>query len=371
MTPATYRVDAEDDAGKVRLSGDWTLRTMEAPPARLESELRRLARRERGWDLSAVGRMDTAGALILWRAWGRRLPTGLVADPATVHMLEWASRSPGDGLPAESVDLLAPLAGLGRFVFWMASHLRGVLALAGQLLFDMLYLMAHPREIPWREFSATLYKSGALALPVTALVGFLIGVVMSYLSALQLRNFGADQFIVNILGVGIIREFAPVLVAILVAGRSGSAITAQIGVMRVTEEIDALATMGVSRTLRLVLPRVLALALAVPLLVIWTSIAGLAGGMVSAELQLDLDIGFLFSTLLKVVPIANLWIGGIKGLVFGVTIGLIACHFGLRVRPNTESLSANTTASVVTAITTVILLDALFAILTRSIGVPA
>lgn len=357
-------------AGTVRLSGDWTLRTMPTPLARVEADLRRLASGAPGWDLSAVGRLDTAGALVLWRAWGRRRPADLMADPSALHMLEWAARSPADGVPAEPVDPLAPIAGLGRFAFWMASHLRGVIALAGQMLLDLMHLAVHPRDIPWREFSATLYKSGALALPVTALVGFLIGVVISYLSAVQLRNFGADQFIVNILGVGIIREFAPVLVAILVAGRSGSAITAQIGVMRVTEEIDALATMGVSRTLRLVLPRVMALALAVPLLVIWTSIAGLAGGMMSAELQLDLDIGFLFSTLLKVVPIANLWIGGMKGLVFGVTIGLVACHFGLRVRPNTESLSANTTASVVTAITTVILLDALFAIVTRGVGVP-
>lgn len=371
MTPAAFEVEDRSGATSVRLSGDWTLRTMPQAPARVEAELRRLARGEPRWDLSGIGRLDTAGALILWRAWGRRLPSDLDADPAVRHMLEWASRSPGDGLPAELADPLAPLVGTGRFAFWLLSHFRGLMALAGQLLFDVLHLLAHPREIPWREFSATVYKSGALALPVTALVGFLIGVVISYLSALQLRTYGADQFIVNILGVGIIREFAPVLVAILVAGRSGSAITAQIGVMRVTEEIDALATMGVSRTVRLVLPRVLALALAVPLLVVWTSIAGLAGGMLAAELQLDLDIGFLFTTLLKVVPIANLWLGGIKGLVFGVTIGLVACHFGLRVRPNTESLSANTTSSVVTAITTVILLDALFAILTRSIGVPA
>lgn len=369
MTPATYAVEVAAEGRRVRLSGEWTLRGMPSP-AGLEAELRRLASESVRWNLNAVARIDTAGALVLWRAWGRRLPGAIDADAATRHLLEWASRSPGDGQPAESADPAAAVVGLGRFVFWLLSHFMGIMTLAGQLLLDVLHLLAHPREIPWREFSATLYKSGALALPVTALVGFLIGVVMSYLSALQLRNFGADQFIVNILGVGIIREFAPVLVAILVAGRSGSAITAQIGVMRVTEEIDALATMGVSRTLRLVLPRVCALALAVPLLVVWTSIAGLAGGMLSAELQLDLDIAFLFSTLLKVVPIANLWIGGIKGIVFGVTIGLVACHFGLRVRPNTESLSANTTASVVTAITTVILLDAAFAIVTRSIGVP-
>ena len=129
-------------------------------------------------------------------------------------------------------------------------------ALFGQLVLDTLYLMRHPRELPWRELSATIYKAGVRAMPVAALVGFLIGVVLSYLSSLQLRNFGADLYIVNILGLGTTRELGPVLVAVLVAGRSGSAMAAQIGVMRVTEEIDALAVMGISRSQRLVLPKI-------------------------------------------------------------------------------------------------------------------
>ena len=149
---------------------------------------------------------------------------------------------------------------------------------------------------PRREISANLYKSGVRAMPVTALVGFLIGVVLSYLSALQLRQFGADVFIVNILGIGIIRELGPVLVAVLVAGRSGSAMTAQLGVMRVTEEIDALATMGVPRSLRLILPKVVALAVAMPLLVLWISAIALVGGMVAAQIQLDIGYGFFFET---------------------------------------------------------------------------
>ena len=224
--------------------------------------------------------------------------------------------------------------------------------------------------MPFKEFSATLYKSGAQALPVTALVGFLIGVVLSYLSSLQLKTFGADIFIVNLIGISVIRELGPVIVAVLVAGRSGSAMTAQIGVMRVTEEIDALATMGISRTLRLVLPKVAALAFAMPLLVVWCAGAGIIGGMVSANLEMDLAYGYFLDMLPKVVPPANLWIGMGKGFCFGLLIALIACHFGLRVRPNTESLSARTTSSVVTAITVVIVIDALFAVLTRHIGMP-
>jgi phospholipid/cholesterol/gamma-HCH transport system permease protein len=137
----------------------------------------------------------------------------------------------------------------------------------------------------------------------------------------------------------------------------------------VTEEIDALTAMGVQRSLRLIFPKVAALGVVMPLVVLWTIAAALIGGMVSAELQLDISYGFFIDTLPKVVPVTNLWIALIKGVVFGIAIALVACHFGLRVRPNTESLSANTTASVVTAITVVILLDALFAINTRGLGI--
>jgi phospholipid/cholesterol/gamma-HCH transport system permease protein len=185
---------------------------------------------------------------------------------------------------------------------------------------------------------------------------------------LQLRQFGADTYVVNIMGIGIVRELGPVLVAILVAGRSGSAMTAQLGVMRVTEEIDALATMGVPLNLRLVFSKVLALTLAMPLLVLWASAMALLGGMLAAQMQLDLSIGYFVQNLPRVVPLPNLWIALTKGSVFGMLVGLVACHFGLRVRADTESLSFNTTASVVTAITLVIFVDALFAVATREIG---
>jgi phospholipid/cholesterol/gamma-HCH transport system permease protein len=207
-------------------------------------------------------------------------------------------------------------------------------------------------------------------MPVTALVGFLIGIVLSYLSALQLKQFGADIFIVNILGMGIVRELGPVLVAVLVAGRSGSAMTAQLGVMRVTEEIDALATMGVSRSLRLVFPKVVALAIAMPLLVLWTTSIAMGGGMVSAQFQLDISYGFFIETLPKVVPVANLYIALAKGVVFG-----IRGAGGLPLRP---ARAAEHRKPVLEhhrlggeAITVVILVDAVFAIATRSIGMPS
>ncbi|MEF8732525.1 MAG: ABC transporter permease [Candidatus Accumulibacter meliphilus] len=355
---------------QLRLSGDWTLATMPQPIVSFERRLRELAAGNPAWDLQAIARMDSAGGILLWRAWGRQWPPSLIISSRHRALITRVELMPLDLPSARSRDGLSVLLAVGRLVLAAASHFTGLVALIGQLVLDLFYLCRHPGDIPWREFSANLFKSGAQALPVTALIGFLIGVVLAYLSALQLASFGADVFIVNLLGISIVRELGPVLVAVLVAGRSGSAMTAQIGVMRVTDEIDALATMGVSQSQRLVLPKVAALSVAMPLLVIWCSAAGIFGGMVSANLQMDLSYGFFIDTLPKVVPVANLWIGMGKGVIFGFLIALIACHFGLRVKPNTESLSSQTTASVVTAITVAILVDAVAAILTRNIGLP-
>ncbi|WP_291994831.1 ABC transporter permease [Candidatus Accumulibacter sp. ACC003] len=369
---STATIATVEQAGRVqlRLAGDWTLATMPRPIASLELRLRALASGNPHWDLQSIVRMDSAGAILLWRAWGRQWPAALDISPRHRLLIERVERLRSESEPLRSRDALAGLVAAGRLVLAAVAQLAAIVALIGQLLLDVLYLCRHPGDVPWREFSANLYKSGAQALPVTALIGFLIGVVLSYLSALQLSTFGADVFIVNLLGISIVRELGPMLVAVLVAGRSGSAMTAQIGVMRVTEEIDALATMGVSRSLRLVLPKVVALSVAMPLLVVWCSAAGIVGGMVSANLQMDLSYGFFIDTLPKVVPVSNLWIGMSKGVAFGFLIALIACHFGLRVKPNTESLSSQTTTSVVTSITVAILVDAVAAILTRHIGMP-
>jgi phospholipid/cholesterol/gamma-HCH transport system permease protein len=356
----------------LRLAGEWRLMTLASRYAAIDAELAaRAADPGLGWDLRDIRSLDSVGAMMLWRAWGHRFPDNLSTrddlEPVFARLYaasKLKETGPEPELPYEWV------VAVGSLSLRLWRHIVDFTGLVGQLILDIVLVARAPREGPWRETSANLYKSGVRAMPVTALVGFLIGIVLSYLSALQLKNFGADIFIVNILGMGIIRELGPVLVAVLVAGRSGSAMTAQLGVMRVTEEIDALATMGVSRSLRLVFPKVAALALAMPLLVLWTSAIALMGGMVSAQFQLDISYGFFIETLPKVVPVANLYIALTKGVAFGVLVALVACHFGLRVRPNTESLSSNTTASVVSSITVVILVDAVFAIATRSIGMP-
>ena len=371
MASATIETGDKDAGSEVSLRGDWTLASLPTPIADLEKQIRALASANPRWNLHGIERIDSAGAILLWRGWGRTWPEALDLSPQQRRVMERVAILPADTVLAVPRSYGAWIARLGRLALKAVKNLSEIITLIGQMLLDVFYLLRNPREFPLREFSATLFKSGAQALPVTALVGFLIGIVLSYLSSLQLKTFGADIFIVNLLGISVIRELGPVIVAVLVAGRSGSAMTAQIGVMRVTEEIDALATMGVSRSIRLVLPKVVALSVAMPLLVVWCSAAGIIGGMVSANLEMGLSYGYFIEALPRAVPVANLWIGIGKGFFFGMLIALIACHFGLKVRPNTESLSSKTTSSVVTAITVVIVVDALFAILTRNVGMPA
>lgn len=358
------------EGSRVVLRGDWCLFALRPRLLLLRAQLHLQTLHATEWDLSAVTRIDAFGALLLLRCWGKTVPASVIISDIQRAAFDRIRNAAHQSLPHAPADWLSPVRTIGEAVLGAASHLYDFTTMLGLVVLEALRLVIEPRNIPFKEFSAALYKAGLRAMPISALVGFLIGVVLSYLSALQLRNFGAEALIINILGIGIIRELGPVLVSILVAGRSGSAITAQLGVMRVTEEIDALSAMGVSRHQRLVWPKVLALACAMPLLVAWTSLAALAGGMVCAQLLLDIEWAYFVSVLPNVVPVENLYIGLAKGAVFGTAIALIACHFGLRVKPNTESLSANTTASVVTAITSVILLDALFAMLTRGIGVP-
>lgn len=367
-TPVDSRPTLTSEETGLRLAGDWRLLSLGRELPVLRAGLV-AAGQGLAWDLSRVTALDSVGALLLWRSWGRRLPARVILTPEQAGIFaRLAVRSLPKTRPAPL--RLPVLLLLGGGTLWLWRNFTGLLILLGQFVLDGAHCLRHPADIPWKEISANLYKAGVLAMPVSALVGFLIGVVLAYLSALQLRAFAAETFIVNILGLGIVRELGPVLVAVLVAGRSGSAMTAQLGVMRVTEEIDALAIMGVSRSLRLVFPKVLALSAAMPLLVLWTIFMGLAGGMVAANLQLDISYGYFIEALPTAVPVANLYIGVGKGAAFGFVIALVACHFGLAVKPNTESLSANTTSSVVSAITAVILLDALFAIATKELGLP-
>ena len=357
----------ESKSSRLALTGFWNLRGLALAPG-LPQIVKARAALDVEWDLRAVGALDSAGASILWRAWGEKLPPRILLRPEQARLFErWQNRPvpPPPAMPAKT----PPMLRLARSGKEYAGQLLTWIALFGQLLLDLAFLARHPQAMPWKEISAAIHETGGRALGITALVGFLIGIVVSYLSALQLRNFGASIYIVNILGLSIIRELGPLLAAILVAGRSGSSMTASLGVMRVTAELDALAAMGVSQSLRLILPKVVALCIAMPLLVVWTDSIALLGGAMAANLELGISVRQFLLKLPVVVPVMNLYIGLLKGVVFGLFIALIACHFGLRIKPDTESLGHETTNSVVASITLVILIDAVFAIVFRGVGV--
>jgi phospholipid/cholesterol/gamma-HCH transport system permease protein len=355
----------------VTASGAWQVHALAQPSALrdLQALLRRLpGAATLDWDLSGITAMDHIGAQMLWNAWGRQRPPRLALTPGQDEFFLRLERAGPLDMPKVRSDPWFSIVSLRRTARQFASHLLGLVGLVGQLALDLGRFARQPLRGPWKEISANVYHIGYQALGITALVGILIGVVLSFLSAQQLHTFGGDIYLVNILGMSIIRELGPMLAAILVAGRSGSAITAQLGVMRVTEELDAMLVMGLPHGFRLIMPKVLALALVMPLLVVWTDAMALLGGMAAAQLQLGMSPSYFLQKLPNAVPIANYWIGLGKGVAFGSLIALVACHFGLRIKANTESLGQGTTGSVVTAITVVILADAVFAIVFNGVG---
>jgi phospholipid/cholesterol/gamma-HCH transport system permease protein len=354
---------------RVRATGEWTFRGLKGNGPQLQRDLALLKQQspERiAWDLTGVGEMDDTGAVWLVHA----LRGSPQVEMSTLHRDFLGQIAQGLKVPQE-VERFDPLAGVVRVgdgAHEAGIHFRDGVALLGQLALDLSAMLRRSSEFPWREFSAGIYRSGVTALPVTMLVGFLVGIVLTYLSALQLKRYGADLLVINIVGVGVVRELGPMLASIISAGRSGSAITAQLGVMRVTEEVEALSVMGISVTSRLVLPRVLALAVALPLVAFCTDIAALVGAMLVSRFTLGITPGAFMEALPAAVEVVNFWIGIGKSAAFGFAVAFVACHYGLRVLPNTDSLAVGVTRSVVVSITSVIILDAIFAIMLRNVG---
>jgi phospholipid/cholesterol/gamma-HCH transport system permease protein len=356
--------------GVVTAEGFWTALAFSSRRdwTTLADNLGGLPKGDAAWDLRAIEQLDHIGAQVLWRHWGGAWPERIEMDPQHKAVLEHVAKFTCAAPPESGRTLTDHLKAYAHRGPYVVLVLRDFVRLIGQLTLDIGTLIRAPHRAPWRDLSGQLYQFGTTALPITALVGLLIGVVLAYLTSNQLRNYGAETFMVNILGLSLIRELGPVLAAVLVAGRSGSAITAQIGVMRVTEELDAMRVMGIPHGYRLVMPRVLALAIAMPLISMWTSMAALTGGMIAADLTLDLSPAYFLQALPRAVPLSNLWLSLGKSAVFGILIALVGCYFGMKVKPNTESLGRGTTSSVVTSITVVILVDALFAVLFRGVG---
>lgn len=354
------------DAGAIRCSGAWTLATA----ARLEARLNAWRWPRAGEvviDTAAITAMDTTGAWLLHRT-ARRLEQagctvhvrGLRAPYDTLLQLI-AGRAPA--LQAPRPPAAGWLSALGRQFWHYLSGLSGMLAFVGECAHSLRLSLAHPRRMRWRHILYNLQTAGFEALPITGLLSFLMGIVIAYQGAEQLQRFGANIYVADLVGLTMVRELSPLLTAIIVAGRSGSAYTAQIGTMTVTEEVDALRTIGVGPFELLVLPKMLALMIALPLLTVYTDVTGVLGGMVMARAQLDVGFSTFLERLDDAVSLRSYLIGVGKAPVFAVIVALVGCYQGFRVTGSADSVGRQTTVSVVQSIFLVIVIDALFSII--------
>ena len=364
---STVQCRVESDGSiRIDLLGHWDIRAVRERLRELLGRLRTVGRPEAQWDLTQIQDMDAAGATLIWHAWNRIRPRHLLLRPDDAWVLDTLAALPEDS-PADSADA-GTHGELLRGVIDALAATVDIIAMLGAVAIDSVVLLGSPRDIPGREITATIFRSGAQAIAISGLVGFLIGIVLSYLSGEQLRDIGAESYVVNLTGFAALRELGPLLAAILNAGRSGSAMTAQIGLMRVTGELDAMSVLGISHVRRLVVPKAIGQLVALPLIVAWVDLTAIIGGMLGARLQLGIAFRDFLHGLVHLVPLSNVWFGVGKGALFGLLVALISCHFGFGIRPDTESLSAGTTRAVVTALTTVLLIDAVLAIVFSHLG---
>jgi phospholipid/cholesterol/gamma-HCH transport system permease protein len=359
------RVDG-DGSIRIEILGRWDIRAVRAHPCELLERLRSVGKPDARWDLTQIKDIDAAGATVIWQAWNRTRPGNLLLRAEDAWVLDNLAALPREK-PADSTNARTRVDFL-RGVRVMLAATADIISLLGAVALDSVALLRSPRDIPAREISATIFRSGTQAIAISGLVGFLIGIVLSYLSGEQLRDIGAESYVVNLTGFAVLRELGPLLAAILNAGRSGSAMTAQIGLMRVTGELEAMSVLGISQVRRLVVPKAIGQLVALPLVVLWTDLTAIVGGMLGARLQLGIAFRDFLHGTVQMVPLSNVWFGLGKGAVFGLLVALISCHFGFDSRPDTESLSAGTTRAVVAALTVVLMVDAVLAIAFSHLG---
>jgi phospholipid/cholesterol/gamma-HCH transport system permease protein len=286
--------------------------------------------------------------------------TGTTARLLSVYGGDVAGDGPPAAGPAEAP--LGFFAGVGAWARVRLEEQRLLLDFVGRMVLALGGVLRHPSTANARAFPALLARTGADALPIVLLVMFLIGFVMGFQSAVQLEQFGADIYVADLVGLSITRELGPLMTAIIVSGRSGAAFAAELGTMSVSEEIDALRTLGIGPLRFLVFPRVLALAVALPMLTLFGDLMGLIGGLTVGVVTLDLSITAYLTQTLRVLDTWDVFQGLLKAAVFGLSIGLIACAQGLATTGGAEGVGHRTTNAVVTSLFTLILIDAAFTV---------
>lgn len=373
--PPTLSGERQGDALTLTLSGPWTLATVSrintAMEAALTPGLRRLV-----IDGSGVTALDTAGGWLIERSLRRVRADGGVAEVTGLRddlagLLATVARTDeqadvADHRPPKLIEIVNHLGAATFDLFRAATEL---INFFGLILVRATLAILQPKRMRPAALVTHMENTGLNAMPIVGLLSFLIGVVLAYQGAAQLRQFGAEIFVVNLLGVSILRELGVLMTAIIVAGRSGSAFTAEIGAMKGNEEIDAMTTIGLDPVDILVLPRVIALMITLPLLAFFASIMGLLGGGLMSWVALGVTPYAFIEQFQLSIPIENFWVGIVKAPVFAFTIAMVGCYEGLKVTGTADSVGRQTTRSVVESIFLVIVLDALFSILFARLGV--
>jgi phospholipid/cholesterol/gamma-HCH transport system permease protein len=365
----------DGDCLVLAFAGPWTTMTVAAQDPALAALAPGGARRAR-FDLSGLEAFDTTGALLVHRTAEQLSASGLEVDlsggsTAYRNLIETVRSHDVDCPPPPPArSALATLTErTGRSTYFVLDEALNLVNFLGHTVIVLIASLLRPGRIRLTALINQMEQTGLNALPIVGLISFLIGVVLAYQGADQLRKFGAEILTVNLVGIGVLREMAIMLTAIIVAGRSGSAFTAQIGTMKVNEEIDAMRTIGLDPMEVLVLPRVVALVLVLPLLTFYADIMGLLGGAVMANWALDISFFQFARQFNAAVPVWSFWVGLIKAPVFAFIIAVVGCYEGFKVSISAESVGQRTTAAVVEAIFLVIVLDALFSIIFSILGI--
>lgn len=359
--------EIERDGGRtMAFTGSLTLAQLGDLPDRLAGPHGSLSR----IDLSGIERIDTIGAWIIHRFARDSGATITGASPDTLHLIEQVSRSDAQMKvrPDRVLPLVRVLAEIGEATQIALRTLLGLLGFFGAVCIAFWNVLCHPSRFRVDAVIQRLEVVGLKAFGIIGLMSFLIGLVIAQQGAVQLAQFGFESFTINLVGRITFRELGVLMTAIMVAGRSGSAFAAELGTMKLTEEIDAMRTIGISPNEALVLPRIFATVLMMPLLGFYASIIAVIGGGVFCWIVLGIQPVTYVQRIREVVPMTDVYIGLIKAFVFGLIISLSGCFQGLQVEGNAEQVGLRTTASVVQAIFLVIVLDAFFAVFFTSIG---
>jgi phospholipid/cholesterol/gamma-HCH transport system permease protein len=350
------------------LSGHWTALGIGAIERELKS-VRLGSGAEGTVDASGIDALDTAGALTLQtlllrlRVHGRVVLRGLRPEFSRLVSVVAERVADKESQPVPIVGLgPRPIERIGRSAVAAVQEASGLLGFVGESAACFAGSVGHPTRIRWRPILFNLHSAGLSALPIVALLSFLLGIVVAYQGADQLRQYGANIFVADLIGLSMLREFAPLITAIIIAGRSGSAYAAQIGTMAVTEEIDAMRTIGMKPLEMLVLPKAIALVIAMPLLTAAADVCGVFGGMIMARVKLDVSFAEFIHRLLKAVSTTSYLVGIGKAPVFAVIIVMVGCFQGFRTQGGADSVGRQTTRSVVQSIVYVIVADGLFSI---------